>query len=121
MSRKIGQTHEDTASAYLQKQGLKLLERNFCCKWGEIDLIMQDGPCVVFVEVRYRKNNQYGSGAESISTLKQKKLITTAQLFLSRKRWHHTYPCRFDVLSLGGDTQSTASSIQWIRDAFRVS
>lgn len=121
MSRIIGKTHEDVACTYLQEKGLKLLERNFSCKRGEIDLIMQEGSSIVFVEVRYRKNNLYGTGAETISALKQKKLIMAAQVFLSYKRWHNTYPCRFDVLSLSKDTQENRSSVQWIRDAFQLS
>lgn len=120
MSRAIGKIQEDIACAYLQEKGLKLLNRNFSCKQGEIDLIMQEGRSIVFVEVRYRKNNHYGTGAETISVLKQKKLILAAQIFLSYKRWHNTYPCRFDVLSITKDTQRSGSSIQWIRDAFQL-
>lgn len=113
MSRAIGQTQENVACHYLQEQGLKLLQRNFSCRQGEIDLIMEEGNYIVFVEVRYRKNDLYGSGLDTISIFKQKKIITTAKFFLTCKPWYHKWPCRFDVLSIGKD-------ITWIRDAFRV-
>lgn len=113
MSRAIGQAQEDVACHYLQKQGLKLLQRNFSCRQGEIDLIMEEGNHIVFVEVRYRKNDLYGSGLDTISIFKQKKIITTAKFFLTCKPWYYKQPCRFDVLSIGKD-------ITWIRDAFRV-
>lgn len=113
MSRVIGQAQENIACQYLEKQGLKVLHRNFLCKQGEIDLIMEDKNYLVFVEVRYRKNDYYGSGLDTISIFKQKKIITTAKFFLTCKPWYYKRPCRFDVLSIGKD-------ITWIRDAFRV-
>ena len=77
-SASAGTGAEDLACAYLQKSGLRLLARNYRCRRGEIDLIMQDGEYLVFVEVRYRKNDAFGSAAETVSSAKRARIITTA-------------------------------------------
>lgn len=113
----IGQKAEDMACGYLIKQGLKLIARNYRCKTGEIDLIMKDRECVVFVEVRYRKKQGFGSSAESVTWLKQKKLIRTANYYLvSCKIWSKV-SCRFDVLAMDS---SDLNAVQWIKDAFHT-
>ena len=68
---------EDLACAYLQQNGLRLLARNYRCRSGEIDLIMRDGEYLVFVEVRYRKREAFGSAAETVSSSKRARIITT--------------------------------------------
>ena len=80
----LGQAGEDEALAYLQKKGLVLIERNFRCKGGEIDLVMQDNNTLVFVEVRKRANHRHGGAAASVTTAKQKRLIIAAHIFLQR-------------------------------------
>ncbi|MFX7820786.1 YraN family protein, partial [Acinetobacter baumannii] len=75
---------EDAALVYLQQQGLRLLERNWRCKAGEIDLIMQDDATLVFVEVRRRKNDRFGGAAASVTWHKQQKLIRAAQWYLQQ-------------------------------------
>ena len=72
--QRIGQAAEDAAALLLQQQGLQLIERNFGCKTGEIDLILQDNGQLVFVEVRFRKNQLFGGAAASVTPAKQKKL-----------------------------------------------
>ena len=104
---------EDFACAYLERSGLRLLARNFRCRRGEIDLIMQDGEYLVFVEVRYRKHDAFGSAAETVSSAKQARIITTASYFLQRQR--REPPCRFDVVAVGG---KAPHRIEWIRGAF---
>ncbi len=111
----IGKLTESLACKHLQSQGLVLKECNYRCKLGEIDLIMQDGNTLVFVEVRYRKSHHYGSAAESVNARKQGKLLLCAKHYLSAKKNHHQ-ACRFDVISLNGPLQ--AITIDWIPDAF---
>ena len=104
---------EEIACNYLQRQGLTLLERNYRCRRGEIDLIMQEGETLVFIEVRYRRSNRFGSAAETVNSAKQARITATAQHYLSRlSRLPH---CRFDVVAL---TPSNDNRPEWIRDAF---
>ncbi len=105
-----GAAAEQTAADYLARQGLTLVERNFRCRLGEIDLIMRDGQTLVFVEVRQRASQQFGGAAASIDSRKQQKLVATAQLYLAKSGKMPS--CRFDAVLMQGQT------IQWIRDAF---
>jgi putative endonuclease len=104
-----GQAGEDQALAYLTQNGLTLVERNFRCKGGEIDLIMQAGGTLVFVEVRKRADSAYGGAAASVTARKQKRLITAAQVYLQRYRMPPA--CRFDVVAIDG------ASIEWLKNA----
>lgn len=117
--RLTGDIAEATALEYLQNRGLALVEKNYLCKCGEIDLIMSDRRLketnVVFVEVRYRNKHHFGGGLESITPAKQEKLRRTAQLYLQIKRARNL-SCRFDVVSISGSLK--APQIQWIENAF---
>lgn len=120
-TREQGQYTEDLACQYLVNKGFKLLEKNFQCRFGEIDLIMQDHHSIVFVEVRYRKSATFGSGAETITANKQSKLIKTASAYLQRHAKLNQYPARFDVVSITGaiDTQNIKNiEFDWIENAF---
>ena len=120
-TREQGQYTESLACRYLENKGFKLLEKNFNCKVGEIDLIMQDNDTLVFVEVRYRKSNDFGSGAESITESKQSKLIKTASLYLQRHVKFSQYPARFDVISITGFIETEDLNkihFDWIENAF---
>lgn len=103
---------EDAAARYLQRAGLSIERRNYRCRRGEIDLIARDGDTLVFVEVRYRRDNRYGSASATVDTRKQSKLLATADSYLQQFKLE--CPCRFDVVAIEGDTQN----IQWIRGAF---
>jgi len=116
---KSGQRWERLAESFLHKRGLKTLERNFNCRVGEIDLVMRDGPALVFAEVRFRASDQYGSGAESVSPTKQKRIIRAAQKFLQIRPQHPSQVCRFDVVSIGNSQGRTI--INWIPNAFDAS
>lgn len=118
----IGQAAEDLACRYLQGQGLHLIERNYRCKRGEIDLVMRDTSSVVFVEVRYRRNRRFGSGAESVDRHKQAKLTATALHYLQSNKAAAKSPARFDVVSVSvqGKSGDTAA-IEWIKNAFDAS
>ncbi len=109
-----GREAETRAWQYLQSRGLRLLQRNYRSRRGEIDLVLQDRDSVVFVEVRYRRESRFGSGAESVDRRKQSKLIACAQHYLQAYPKIASQPCRFDVVSVGGPDES----VEWIRNAF---
>jgi len=110
---KSGVLAEQLAAQYLQQQGLKLLQTNYSCRFGEIDLILQDGESLVFAEVRMRSSAAFGGAAASIDARKQAKLLKTAQFYLSELK--RIPPCRFDaVLMQASDLQQ----IEWIKNAF---
>lgn len=111
-----GREAESCACSYLQQHGLLLLERNYRSRRGEIDLIMNDGKYLVFVEVRYRRGSTFGSGAESVDGRKQAKISACAQYYLQQYPHAASRPCRFDVISISGAREPR--KIQWIRDAF---
>lgn len=110
----IGRRLEDAALAWLAQRGLRLRERNFRCHGGEIDLVMEDGGCIVFVEVRYRRNTRFGSPAETIDHRKQRRLLLAARLYLQGHPCHGA--ARFDVVAIRpGDDEP---EFEWIRNAF---
>lgn len=115
---KRGGWAEDLARRFLQNEGLTLLEQNYRCRRGEIDLIMRDRSAIVFVEVRYRSRSDFGSGAESVNRRKQQKLIAAAQYFLGNHAGDCSTPCRFDVVEIAG--LGSDPSLSWIRNAFEV-
>lgn len=110
-----GKNAEQQARRHLEQRGLKLLETNYRCKLGEIDLIMQDNETLVFIEVRYRKSNAYGSAIESVTTGKQNRLVAAARHYLQANR--SNTPCRFDVVGITGQN---ASKLEWIKNAFET-
>lgn len=79
-----GKQAEDLALQYLQSQGLKLIYRNWQCALGEIDLIMLNKQILCFIEVRYRKSQQYGTAQETVTPTKQQKIVKTAKLFYKK-------------------------------------
>lgn len=97
-TKQIGQQAEDSACHYLTSQGLSLVERNYNCTRGEIDLIMKDNSTTVFIEVRFRRDTNFGSGAESVDYHKQKKLLATASHYLQKHSKAARGVCRFDVI-----------------------
>lgn len=115
---KTGSEAEQLACNFLSGQGLQLVERNFRAPWGEIDLIMQHGEHIVFVEVRYRRSAGYGTGAETVDWKKQARLVRTALYFLQRRRGGSDIPARFDVISISGD--GSRDDIEWYQDAFQA-
>lgn len=120
-SRDIGRLAEQLALHYLQSRGLKLVTRNFHCRFGEIDLILTERDILVFTEVRYRKQQTFGSGAESVDARKQQKLQASAAYFLQRHPAFSRHPCRFDVVALHGTTLDEQHiDFNWITDAFQA-
>ncbi len=107
-----GNAAEEFAATFLQKNGLRLIEKNFRCAYGEIDLIMQDGKTLVFVEVRLRRNADFGGAAMSINQSKQQKLKRAAELYLQT---HGDSACRFDAVLM---SKIDSNALEWIQDAF---
>lgn len=107
---------EDQACRYLQRHGLRLIERNYRSRRGEIDLIMRDADNLVFVEVRYRRQHRYGSGLESVDRRKQQRIIACAAYYLHSHPQAASLAARFDVVALTPDNGSLR--IDWIRNAF---
>lgn len=113
---RLGNNAETAAEKYLVRQGLSCLERNYRCKAGEIDLLMQDADTLVFIEVRYRSCSLFGSAAESITPAKIQRIRKTAEHFLQTHRCHANLYQRFDVIAITART--TEKDIVWIKDAF---
>ncbi|WP_054286239.1 YraN family protein [Gulbenkiania mobilis] len=97
----LGDAAEQRALRFLESRGLTLVERNWRCRGGELDLILREGPVWVFVEVRHRSHAQYGGAAESITPTKCRRLMLAAELYLARHGIDA--PCRFDAVLTGPD------------------
>lgn len=115
--QRTGQRYETLVCAHLRRHGLRLLTRNYRCRLGEIDLVMRERDCLVFVEVRYRALQRYGGPLASVGNIKQRRLIRTAQHFLLCHPQYARLCCRFDVVAVSG-TPPTHVDIDWIRAAF---
>lgn len=103
-----GSAGEDAALAHLEQNGLTLLQRNFRCKGGEIDLVMTERATLVFVEVRKRADTRHGGAAASVTAHKQRRLILAAQIYLQRYRMPPA--CRFDVVAIDG------AQMNWLKN-----
>lgn len=114
--RATGDNYEARALRQLEAAGLSLLERNFNTRYGEIDLIMRHNEIVVFVEVRYRRNRNFGGAVLSITPRKRQRLVRAASLFLQARPQLAEQPCRFDVLAFDDHDSSTQG--EWLRNAF---
>lgn len=110
--RKEGAAYEDTAASFLQEQGLVILEKNFRCRTGEIDIIAREGSVLIFAEVKYRSNGSCGSPLEAVGVKKQRIICRVALYYLQSHGMGLDQPCRFDVLGLHGN------QIEHIRNAF---
>lgn len=110
--KKQGNKAEELALHFLKKKGLKLLEKNFSTRAGEVDLIMQDDDTVVFIEVRYRKNTNFGGAAASVTPKKQLRVIKAALAYQQKNTSQSSM--RFDVVAIEGDNEE----LNWIQSAF---
>lgn len=99
-SKEVGNQYEALAAEYLQKKGYGIIERNFHCRQGEIDLIARDGEYLCFVEVKYRASGEFGNPLEAVSPGKQKRILRTALYYLTVKGYGDNQACRFDVLGI---------------------
>ena len=112
----LGDHAEQQALCYLKDRGLRPVARNFRSRGGEIDLIMLDGECLTFIEVRCRRSTHFTAPGLTVDHRKQRKIIRTAALFGARNRTFANNVMRFDVVAIEGEDPPT---IKWIRDAFR--
>jgi putative endonuclease len=108
---RAGARAEDRCAALLRAAGLVLVERNWRCRLGEIDLIAEDRGVLVFAEVRMRRAFSFGGAGESVTSAKRARIVAAARLYLTRRPESE---CRFDVFLVDGP----AGDIKWIRDAF---
>ena len=113
----LGEWSENLAYKWLLTQGLKLVARNYRSQYGEIDLIMKDLEFLVFVEVRYRKNNRYGSAEDSITAKKCQRLTATAENYLLAKNFGQDTALRFDAIAISPSKESDLHcTINWIKN-----
>ena len=110
--RRTGAAYEEKAASWLEEHGMQILERNYRCRRGEIDLIAMDGKYLVFVEVKYRRDLHAGYPAEAVDARKQKRIAGAAVCYCRERKISQDQPCRFDVVGILGD------EIEHIKDAF---
>jgi putative endonuclease len=113
----VGKAGEEAAVQYLCKHGYQILERNYRCRFGEIDLIARDGRTLAFIEVKTRRSQSYGPAAAAVTLKKQRHLIKASQVYLIERKKPDEF-CRFDVVTVELDAQ--APRIELIKDAFRL-
>lgn len=117
-NRGLGRWGEELAAGHLKRAGYRILERNWSCRFGEIDLIAADRTCLCFVEVKLRKNERCGRAAEFVDWRKQQRLRTAAQLYLTV---HPTdLQPRFDVIEIyaPGGMDAAQASLNHLENAF---
>ena len=114
----VGSHWEKLALENLLRSGMQLIGKNFRCRMGEIDLVMRDKDCLVFVEVRYRKASRFASAAASVDYRKQRKLARAAAAFLGQYPQYRNHTVRFDVVAFDA-TPDDQCTLQWLQDAFR--
>ena len=110
-----GNRAEKMALNFFKQRGFKLIEKNYHCRFGEIDIIMQDKDYLVFIEVRYRRSDKFGGALASVNQNKQSKLRRSAEHYLIRHK-RSDDPCRFDILAINGELDKP--SFHWIDNAF---
>jgi putative endonuclease len=119
----LGRRAEDLACRHLESQGLRLLERNYRCRAGEIDLVMLDGTTLVLIEVRSRSTRSHGDAASTVGSRKQQRFIRAARHLLLTRPDYRRLAARFDVVAIdpgGAGGAGGSPRITWIRDAFRT-
>lgn len=114
--QRAGQQAEHSARLHLERHGMRLIDQNYRCKAGELDLIMCDHQTLVFVEVRKRVSDRYGGAIESITFHKQQRLLRAAQHYLLCHPQWRQHPCRFDVVAFTGHD----NRFEWIQNAFQA-
>lgn len=113
-----GKMGEDIAAAFLVKEGYKILERNFRCPLGEIDIVALDKGTLAFVEVKTRSSNSFGLPEEAVNHRKMHQMAKAAQFYISRKRLFSN-PARFDVVAV--TLANGKEEVRLIRNAFEIS
>ena len=109
--RQTGTRYEQAAGFFLEQMGYEVLEYNYHCRFGEIDIIAKDGLCLVFCEVKYRSDGDKGSPLEAVGYYKQRRIFRCALHYLTERRLGDV-PCRFDVIGIEG------TAVTHIKNAF---
>jgi putative endonuclease len=116
--RMVGNAGEEAAVQYLLQRGYHILQRNYRCRFGEIDLIARDGGTLAFIEVKTRRSQRFGPAASAVTFEKQRHLIKASQMYMAQLK--KTYElCRFDVVAIEVDAHGL--HIELIEDAFQLS
>ncbi len=110
--RETGSFKENEAAVYLEHNGLKIIERNFSCRFGEIDLVAEDGEYTVFTEVKYRKTASSGHPEEAVDHRKARKISKVSDYYRMIRHLRPDAMIRFDVVAIEG------SDIKWYKNAF---
>lgn len=110
--RQVGAEKEDQAICYLTEKGYEILERNYWCRFAELDIIAKEGAYLCFVEVKYRKDNRYEAPAGIISNAKIRNICKASQFYMGERRILPDTPVRYDVVMIVGE------KVQLIRNAF---
>lgn len=110
--REVGNKKEELAALHLTKCGYEILDRNYWCRFGELDIVAREGKYLCFVEVKYRSNSHYGAPDGLISAKKKMKICMTSQFYMKEKNFSADTPVRYDVVLLIG------KKIQLIQNAF---
>jgi putative endonuclease len=117
LRQQVGRAGEEVALEYLHHQGYRILERNFRCRFGEIDLVARDGRTLAFIEVKTRRSQAFGAAALAVTAEKQRRLIKASQVYLSRKAGAREL-CRFDVVTI--QIRAGKPQVELIKDAFQL-
>lgn len=110
--RKVGAAYEKKAAAFLEARGFRIVEHNFRCRTGEIDLIAREGGVLVFIEVKYRRTESFGTAVEAVTPGKQRTICRVADYYRVYRKIPDSQPCRFDVVAITGERT------ELIRNAF---
>ena len=113
----LGSRGEDLAVRYLKKKGYKVIERNYRCQWGEIDLVARDKETLIFVEIKSRSSSEFGLPQDAVDRFKQEKLIQVAKAYMAEHRLPENIPARFDVVAV--QLTPSGPEMELIKDAFQ--
>jgi putative endonuclease len=116
----LGRRAEDLARRHLEARGLRLLERNYRCRAGELDLVMLDGDTLVLVEVRSRSTSDHGDAASTVGARKQLRFTRAARHLLLARPDYRRLPARFDVVAIDPGPAGEPPRVTWIRGAFQA-
>ncbi len=116
--RDLGGRGEDVAVRYLKKKGYKVIERNYRCLWGEVDLVARDKGTLVFIEIKARTSSGFGLPQEAVDIFKQRKLIQVAKAYMAEHHLTEAISTRFDVVAV--QLIPSGPEIELIKDAFQV-
>jgi putative endonuclease len=116
LKKLLGREGEDLAARFLMKQGYRILERNYCTRSGEIDLVALHDGVVVFVEVKTRTSDAFGAPELAVNSLKQQRMVKAALAYIKQRKLHQV-PCQFDVVAI---TTTAEREVEHIRNAFEI-